>query len=64
MLHHDAEKALFERIAAHICDNGIDSLLISRQLQQVREAVLNYAVKLDLTADEIAAVENDGPMSF
>lgn len=64
MLRHDAEKALFERIAAHICDNGIDSLPISRQLQQVREAVLNYAVKPDLTADEIAAVENDGPTSF
>ncbi|KGO74157.1 Protein of unknown function DUF3638 [Penicillium italicum] len=64
LLRRDAEEALFDRVATHICNNGIDSLPISRQPKQVRDAVLKYVTKRDLTPDEIAAVEDRGNHSF
>lgn len=64
LLDDDAKRALFRRIAKYIGDNGIESLPISRQHQQAREAILTYVIKPDLTADEIAAVEDHSPAGF
>ncbi|KAJ5168682.1 uncharacterized protein N7482_004276 [Penicillium canariense] len=64
LLHRDAEERLFDLMTTHICDSGIDHLPISRQPLKVREAVRTYMLKPDLTADEIATVEDDSPTGF
>ncbi|KAJ5482289.1 hypothetical protein N7475_001101 [Penicillium sp. IBT 31633x] len=64
LLRRDAEEALFERVATHICKKEILSLPISRQPGTVRDAVLKYVMKQTLTPDEIAAVENPGERGF
>ncbi|KAJ9492030.1 hypothetical protein VN97_g1201 [Penicillium thymicola] len=64
VLDCEAETALIQRIATHICENGFSSLPISRQPQSVREAVLVYILKPEPTADEIFAVESDGEAGF
>ncbi|KAL4737892.1 hypothetical protein BDV11DRAFT_171491 [Aspergillus similis] len=64
LLHENAALKLFRLIANHICNNGIDSLPISRQPEATRKAILSYILNLDLSAQEIAAVEGDSAASF
>ncbi|KAH1338971.1 hypothetical protein KXX67_009426 [Aspergillus fumigatus] len=45
LLQKDAELELLQRVATHICEHGIDSLLISRQSKTARQAVLPYRAK-------------------
>ncbi|KAJ6126040.1 hypothetical protein N7471_010533 [Penicillium samsonianum] len=45
VLDCDAEHALLQRIATHICENGIGPLPIARQPHVVRQAVLIYILK-------------------
>jgi hypothetical protein len=55
---------LSRQIANHICNNGIESLPISRQPEETRGAILSYLLNIDLSAQEIAAVESDSATSF
>jgi hypothetical protein len=64
LLHDSAGQELFRRVAQHICENGIDSLAISRQTEKSRRAILKYIFNPDLSVQEIDAVENEGPSSF
>ncbi|KAJ9257552.1 hypothetical protein DTO195F2_5534 [Paecilomyces variotii] len=64
LLHKKAALELFKLVADHICNNGIDSLPISRQPEATRRAILSYFLNLDLSAQEIAAVEDDSATSF
>jgi hypothetical protein len=64
LLHGNTGLELFKRIAQHVCENGIDSLPISRQPERMRKAVLSYILNQDLSTQEVDAVENDGPASF
>ncbi|KAJ5762050.1 uncharacterized protein N7511_005432 [Penicillium nucicola] len=64
LLRVDAEKALFERIAEHICEIGIDTLQIFRQPKQMRQVIKRYILQPDLTQEDIAVVEDNGPAGF
>ncbi|KAL4812455.1 hypothetical protein BDW67DRAFT_193625 [Aspergillus spinulosporus] len=64
LLHENAALELFRLVANHICNNGIDSLPISRQPEATRRAILSYILNIDLSAEEIAAVEGDNATSF
>lgn len=64
LLHEDATTDLFQRIAEHICNNGIDSLPVSRQPKAIRRALLSYILKSELSPEEIAAVEGEGLTTF
>ncbi|KAL4994276.1 hypothetical protein BDV10DRAFT_189152 [Aspergillus recurvatus] len=64
LLHENAALELFGLIADHIYNNGIDSLPISRQPEITRRIILSYLLNLDLSAEEIAAVEGDSTTSF
>lgn len=64
LLHSDAQQALSQRIAKHVCDIGIDCLPISRQPKEIRDAVFSYILEPELTADQIAAVEDKDPRRF
>ncbi|KAL4804843.1 hypothetical protein BDV18DRAFT_161935 [Aspergillus unguis] len=63
-LHEVAAVELFELIGKHIYNNGIDLLPVSRQPELTRKAVIAYILKLDLSEEEIAAVEGDSATSF
>jgi hypothetical protein len=64
LLRQDAQDDMLRRIAQHICDNGFDCLPISRQPQNVRQAVFTYLTKPLLTKAEIAAVEESDKGGF
>lgn len=64
LLHHDAEQALCEQIARHVCNVGIDCLPVSRQPKSTRDAVYSYCLGSTLTTGQIAAVEKEGPEGF
>lgn len=64
LLHENAAVDLLRQIANHICNNGIESLPISRQPETTRRAILSYLLNTDLSAQEIAAVEGDSATSF
>ncbi|TKA74099.1 hypothetical protein B0A55_11065 [Friedmanniomyces simplex] len=64
ILKPDAEDHLFGVIASHICNTGLRGFPIARQSQAVRDAVLTYITKLNLTQQEIATVEHGGAGSL
>jgi hypothetical protein len=64
VLRSDAQQRIFGCIAKHICETGLNSFPIARQPEAVRQAVFRYITEPDLTADEIARVENQGPGGF
>ena len=64
LLHYEATQELFKLIADHISNNGIDSLPISRQPGMTRMAILSYFLNLDLSPQEVAAVEGDSETTF
>ncbi|KAL2845028.1 hypothetical protein BJY01DRAFT_247849 [Aspergillus pseudoustus] len=64
LLQRDAEERLFNLITTYICDSGIDYLPIARQPRRVREAVRTYVLNPNLTPDEVAFVEDNGPAGF
>lgn len=55
---------LSKLVADHICNNGIDSLPISRQLEVIRRVILSYFLNLNLLAQEIAEVKDNSITSF
>jgi hypothetical protein len=55
---------LFQAIASHICQNGIDSLPIARQPEATRQAVLSYILQADVSKQEVAIVEDDSATGF
>ncbi|KAJ5948388.1 hypothetical protein N7466_001403 [Penicillium verhagenii] len=61
LLSRDAEERLFNLVLTYICDNGLDSLPISRQPVKVRNAVRAYVLNPTPTDYEVAIVEDDGP---
>lgn len=58
ILRPDAGALLHQRLADHICNNGLDSFQVSRQPEHIRKAVHSYITKADLNAAEISAVES------
>nr|POE84323.1 hypothetical protein CFP56_76392 [Quercus suber] len=64
ILKEDAQIDLFSRITKHICRTGLDSFPIARQTEHVRNAVLLYITKPDLSQSEIDEVENAGLGGF
>lgn len=58
ILRPDAGTLLQERLADHICKNGLDGFQISRQPEQLRNAVHVYITKVELDMAEIVAVES------
>ncbi|RMD42864.1 hypothetical protein DV735_g2274, partial [Chaetothyriales sp. CBS 134920] len=64
VLDSDGQERLCHRIAKHICDTGLEGFPITRQPGHVREAVLQYISKSNLSADEIAQVESTAPGGF
>ncbi|KAL4870316.1 hypothetical protein BDV12DRAFT_195464 [Aspergillus spectabilis] len=59
LLYENAALERFRMIADHICNNGIGSLP-----EATRKAVLSYIFNLDLSEQEVAAVEDDSTTSF
>ncbi|KAB5554451.1 hypothetical protein GE09DRAFT_1173514 [Coniochaeta sp. 2T2.1] len=57
LLRHDAQELLCQRLAKEICESGVPDCPIARQSTALREAVLAYITKPDLTVDEVSAVE-------
>ncbi|KAL4786748.1 hypothetical protein BJX76DRAFT_365241 [Aspergillus varians] len=64
LLHEHAGLELFRMVAEHICTYGIDSLPVSRQPEASRRAILSYILNLELSAQDIAAVEGNHASSF
>ena len=64
VLRPDAEQQIFGRVAERICETGLHGFPIARQPEPVRQAVFRYITEPNLTADEIARVENQGPGGF
>ncbi|KAL4951222.1 hypothetical protein BDW69DRAFT_42194 [Aspergillus filifer] len=64
LLHEDATKELFEKIADHICSNGIDSLPISRQPEAMRAAIRSYILDLEVSPSTVAVVEDEDDNGF
>ncbi|KAK4543620.1 hypothetical protein LTR36_005265 [Oleoguttula mirabilis] len=64
ILKADAQAHLLSAIALHICNTGLNGFPIARQPQAVRDAVLTYITKLDLTAQEVQSVEHSGGGTF
>ncbi|KAK0877257.1 hypothetical protein LTR87_008871 [Friedmanniomyces endolithicus] len=62
----DAQDRLFGAVALQICNTGLSGFPIARQTQAVRNAVLTYITKLELTPREIQSVEgtDDRPGVF
>ncbi|KAJ4386033.1 hypothetical protein N0V93_008924 [Gnomoniopsis smithogilvyi] len=58
ILRPDAGSLLQQRLAEHICNNGIDQFQISRQPEEVRKAVYLYITKAKLSTTEVADVED------
>lgn len=57
ILRQDAGRLLNQRLADHICNNGLHALQISRQPEEMRNAVYIYITKAQLSLSEINAVE-------
>ncbi|KAL4963332.1 uncharacterized protein BDV14DRAFT_201959 [Aspergillus stella-maris] len=64
LLHEDATKELFEKIADHICSNGIDALPISRQPEAMRAAIRSYILDLEVSPSTVAMVEGEDDSGF
>lgn len=64
ILDSKAEEMLLELIATYVCEVGMDSLPISRQPKSIREAVKSYITNKQLTTNQIATVEHQGPQGF
>jgi hypothetical protein len=64
LLDENAVLELFQAIASHICQNGIDSLPIARQPEATRQAVLSYILQADVSKQEVAIVEDDSATGF
>ncbi|KAJ0123975.1 hypothetical protein J7T55_012448 [Diaporthe amygdali] len=58
ILRPDAGALLLQRLADHICNNGLDGLQVSRQPEEIRGAIHSYISKVELSAAEISLVEN------
>ena len=58
ILRSDAQALLLQRLAEHICANGIEGFQISRQPEAARKAIHTYITKPDLDLAEISAVED------
>lgn len=57
IIRHDAGNHLNQRLADHICNNGLHALQISRQPEKIRKAIHTYITKAELSESEISAVE-------
>ena len=64
ILQLDAQQRIFGLIAERICGTGLNGFPIARQPEAVRKGVFRYITEPDLTADEIARVEQDGAGGF
>ncbi|KAF2757894.1 hypothetical protein EJ05DRAFT_464797 [Pseudovirgaria hyperparasitica] len=64
ILRSDAAELLLNLITEHICSIGLPGFPISRQPEHVRQAVLIYISKPDLTSEEISHVETDQIHAF
>ncbi len=64
VLRPDVERQIFGRVAERICETGLNGFPIARQPEPVRQAVFRYITEPNLTADEIARVENQGLGGF
>ncbi|KAF2217449.1 hypothetical protein CERZMDRAFT_92099 [Cercospora zeae-maydis SCOH1-5] len=57
-LRKEGGNTLLQSLADYICAHGLHGLQIWRQPEAIRKAIRQYITKLDLNADEVAAVEN------
>ena len=64
LLREDATVELFSRICDHICNNGIDSLPISRQPEAMRRSIRSYILDPDVSPEVVAVVEGGNATSF
>jgi hypothetical protein len=64
LLNGDAALELSKKVAQHICDHGIDSLPITRQPRETREAIFSYILHPTLSVEEVTAVEGGSVTSF
>ncbi|KAM3066455.1 hypothetical protein ACMFMG_012041 [Clarireedia jacksonii] len=60
ILRPDGHELILKQTALHICQNDFHGFPIARQPKEIREAVFKYISTFDLTAEEIAKVENSG----
>lgn len=58
ILRPDAGVLLHQRLANHICNSGLEAFQVSRQPEEIRQAVHTYITKAELNAAEINAVEH------
>lgn len=58
VLRPDAGTLLRQRLADHICNQGLDAFQVSRQPEEIRKVVHSYITKADLNSEEIRAVED------
>ena len=59
-LRSDAQEQILSIVAEQICETGLFGFPICRQPEHIRQAVLTYITKRNLTADDIARVEGPG----
>jgi hypothetical protein len=64
ILQLDAQQRLNACIAERICQTGLNGFPIARQPDTVRKAVFRYITVTDLTTDDVAQVEEQGPEGF
>ncbi|KKY29699.1 hypothetical protein UCDDA912_g10372 [Diaporthe ampelina] len=57
ILRADAGALLHQRLADHICNNGLDAFQVSRQPEEIRKVIHSYITKPELDAAAISAVE-------
>jgi hypothetical protein len=64
ILHDSAAQEILNRIAQHVCEDGMDSIPISRRTEASRKAMMAYVLKPNLSIKEIGAIESEDPYSF
>ncbi|KAF8860560.1 hypothetical protein BDZ45DRAFT_800719 [Acephala macrosclerotiorum] len=64
ILRPSAGQDILSRIAKRICETGLTGFPIARQPESIRQAVFRYITERNLTAEDIAQVENQGQGGF
>ncbi|CAK1363128.1 unnamed protein product [Cercospora beticola] len=57
ILREEGGNLLLDSLADHVCAHGLRGLQISRQPETIRKAIRQYITKLELSAEDVKAVE-------
>ncbi|KAJ4165642.1 hypothetical protein LMH87_007266 [Akanthomyces muscarius] len=59
ILRDDAGTLLLHKVTQHICDTGLPGIPIGRQSDKMRQAIFEYIIEENVSADQITGVESN-----